>query len=195
MHVSHGGARVKADGPLSASGSAWVNRQIVPRTARAHPGQARRGFASHGRPSGASHTAGLGYWRECSHSGGGTSCDRLLFSWFDQWEFYHGLRTLASVAALACLFAARLFTARARPDLARERASPHAVQPPHTIPFTCGIPVTGCPPPTLISTGDAGRLSLGTVNVTDRLSPAFRPMRWNPHSRRIGAPSPGPPAT
>jgi uncharacterized membrane protein len=30
----------------------------------------------------------------------------------DRWEFYHGLRTLVSLAALACLFASTLSTAR-----------------------------------------------------------------------------------
>ena len=35
----------------------------------------------------------------------------------DRWEFYHGLRTLVSLAALACLFASTLSTAwRSAPD-------------------------------------------------------------------------------
>jgi hypothetical protein len=42
----------------------------------------------------------------------------------DRWEFYHGLRTVVSIAALACLFAATLSTRwRRAPDGRKSRTS------------------------------------------------------------------------
>ena len=62
-------------------------------------------------------------------------------------------------------------------------------------PRTCGVPAMGCPPPTLTSTADFGRSSDPSVNVTSRLSPARRWIRWNPRRLRMGASSSGPPPT
>jgi uncharacterized membrane protein len=43
----------------------------------------------------------------------------------DRWEFYHGLRTLLSLAALACLFVSTLSTgSRYAPDRAVQRGDP-----------------------------------------------------------------------
>ena len=44
-------------------------------------------------------------------------------------------------------------------------------------PLTCGVFPTGCPPPTVSSAGDFGRASDAMVNVTCRLSPAFKRIR------------------
>ena len=49
----------------------------------------------------------------------------------DRWEFYHGLRTVVSVAALACLFASTLSTAwRGAPDRRALRQDHHGAPQP-----------------------------------------------------------------
>ena len=67
--------------------------------------------------------------------------------------------------------------------------------PVYSLPPTCGVPASGCPPPTLTSAADFGISSEPSVNVTSRLSPARRWILWNPRRLRTGAPSSGPPPT
>jgi hypothetical protein len=44
----------------------------------------------------------------------------------------------------------------------------------YSVPFTCGVFRTGCPPPTVTSAGDFGRASDAMVKVTCLFSPAFK---------------------